>query len=386
MPRIALDNLVGPANRLRSVIADADETINFIVESTAPGDAKVPAYLRGTPGLVPFVILPTSHVRGLFEINGRVFAVGGAVFYEINADGTATAYGSVANDNQPVSMDSNGTAGFQVCIIAGGQGYIFSLSTNTLAQITDPDFPENARMVTYIGGYFVVMQGRGSRSFSWSTRFDGLDWDVLDVAEVSETAGAITGILRNHFELWIVGGSETEVYVLSGDPNNVFAPYQGVLIEIGTIARFSIQRVDNSLMWLTSDARGIGMVVRMDQFVPRKVSSFAVDYDLQQALTLALPYAIGLAFQMDGHIFYALMFRQDSDVDTELDHCWLYDLTMDRWTKWAHWNANTATWEPHRGSCYTTSVLFGVHLMGDRLSGAIYRMSFDITDEELVDP
>jgi hypothetical protein len=382
MPRISIP-FAGPANTLRSEIACPDEAINEVLESTAPGNAKTPTYSRNTPGLRVFCLLPTLPVRGIFAspVGGRVFAVAGATFYEIFAEGTFTALGSVANDTLPVSMDSNGSAGNQILIVSAGQGYIFNFATNTFSQITDPDFPSPARMVTFIGSYFVVLKGAGSRSFSWSAQEDGLSWDPLDVAEVSEASDNLNAVMRNHFELWMVGVSTSTVYVLTGDPTTVFAPYQGVLMELGTPARFTVQRIDNTLMWLTSDQRGMGMVVRMDQFVPRRISTFAVEWDIQQLSTAASPYTIGLAFQMEGHIFYALTFRDDDVIQGGIDHSWLYDVTMDRWTKWEHWNVNTATSEPNRAGCY--GFCFEQHLFGDRLTGAIYRGSFAFAEEQL---
>lgn len=377
MPRISIP-FAGPANTLRSIIACPDEAINEVLESTQPGSAKTAAYSRNTPGLKVYVTLEGGTVRGLFEINDSLYAVAGSVFYSIadNGDGTgtATALGSVSDDTRPVSMASNGTAGYQVLIASGGLGYIWNFQTNTFSQIIDPDFPLPCRMVDFLKGYFVALKGGGSRSFSWSALEDGLTWDVLDVTEVSNASDNITALIRNHAELWAIGFRTSEVFITTGDPTSVFAPYQDVVMEVGGLASFGVQRIDNTLMWVTQDDRGSCMVIRMDQFVPRRVSTFAVEWDLQQATTPT--DAVAFTAQMEGHIFYCLVFPRD------IDHAWLYDVTMDRWTKVAHWNANIASYEPYRPGCH--AFCYNTHLFGDRLTGAVYRGSFDITDEELV--
>jgi hypothetical protein len=80
---------------------------------------------------------------------------------------------------------------------------------------------------------------------------------------------------------------------------------------------------------------------------------------------------------MNGHLFYALI--QPQNLWT-----WLYDVTMDRWTKWSIWNPTTAQWMPHVAGSHMWC--FEKHLVGDRYSGAIYEMNMGFFTDEVVAP
>lgn len=375
MPRITVPGFVEASNTERSIQAQVGRTINLWIESTGPqgGDAKAPSYLQGTPGIQPFTLFPDQPIRGLFEINGRLYVVGGALFAEVFSDGSIGPTHAVTNDGQPASMASNGTAGNQVMIVSGGNGYIYNTATLTFSQITDPDFPNPCKMCDFIGGYFVALKGGGSRSFSWSALEDGLTWDPLDVAEVSEAADNLGALIRTHFTLLLLGGETSETWQLTGDPTTVFAPYQGVLIEHGIIAPFTIQRIDNTVIWMGSNTDGKCIIWRMDGYTPRRISTFGVEQQLNQQS--APTDARALVYQLNGHVIYELVLPRN-------DRSWSYDVTMDRWTEHNLWDVNAAVWLPHVIS--THEFTFDKHLVGDRFSGAIYEMSMAFTTDEVV--
>jgi hypothetical protein len=311
--------------------------------------------------------------RGQFNINGRAFAVAGALFFEYLSDYTTINENAVTNDDQPVSMASNGTAGNQVLIVSGGDGYILNTATNVFTQITDPDFPDHAKMVEFLNGYFIVLQGGGSRSCSWSNLEDGLVWDPLDVAERSSTADNLGALIRSHEELWLMGGQTTQCYINTGVASEIFAPITGVVIEHGVVGPFTVQRCDNTLIWYGSSVDGAGVVWRADGYTPRRISTFGVEQQLQQQDTPT--DARSFTYQMNGHFFYVLLLPRN-------DRTWLYDVTMDTWTEWNLWNSTDAVWEPHVVCSHIFE--FNTHLMQDRLSGAVYEVSMTYFDDEVV--
>lgn len=366
---------VGPSNLLRTVNEDADETINLYPTKTAPGTAKAPLVLVGTPGLRPWLTLPTSPLRGMFEMNGRAWAVSGGAYYELFDDATYGTGQPLANDGSPVSIVSNGSAGFQNFICSANLGYIADYTTNLLTLITAPGFPEFARIGEFMDGYFFALHGHGSRAFSWSALEDGLSWDALDIAERSEAADNLTTIVRNHRELWLPGGGTSEVWVDQGDALNPFAPLQGVFLEVGCTSPWSMVRIQNTVMWMGRSQAGAPGVWMADGFKPVKVSTDAVDIWLgrQTALTATIAWT----YRQDGHVFYVL-------IPLFADVSYVYDVTEGLWHKRAHWNPLTATWSPYRPGCcidFADKVL-----VGDRLTGTIYEMGGDIYDEELTSP
>jgi hypothetical protein len=376
MPRVSVPGFVDASNTERSIQAQVGRTINLFTESTQPGGgAKTDKYLQGTPGIHPLLVWPEQPIRGLFSINGRAFAVGGSLFGEFFADNTIGTTHTVTNDLQPVSFASNGSAGNQIIIASGGDGYIYNTDTNVFTAITDPDFPTPCRMVEFLNGYFLALKGGGSRSFSWSNLEDGLVWDPLDVAERSSTADNLGAMIRSHEEIWFMGGQTTQVYINTGVASEIWAPVSGVVLEFGVVGPFTVHRVDNTLVWLHSSVDGWGMMSRADGYTPQRISTFGQEQQIQMQ---DIPTdARSFTFQMNGHIFYALLIPRS-------DRTWLFDITMNMWTEWNIWDTTDAVWLPHVAGSHIFE--FGKHLVGDRLSGAIYEMSMDLHTDEIVAP
>ncbi len=367
-----LPGFVGPSHTLASPLADVERTINLFLERTEPGNAKVPAYLRGTPGVRPYVATVGDRIRGLFAQDGRTFVVAGTVLVEILADDSFNTYDGLADDGGPASLASNGTAGQQLFIVAGGSGYIFDLLTNTLSAALGADFPANARMGAFMDGYFLVLVF-GTRRFQISALEDGTSWDALDVAERSEGSDDIVTLIRNHREIWLMGTQTSEVWVDTGDPLFPFAPISGVFVETGSAAAFAAVRADNTLIWLDRDERGAGFVRQANGYTPVRISTYAVELALAQAPELSVAQAF--AEQTDGHLFYWLYVPG-------LATTWVYDVTEGLWHERAIWDATACVWIPHVACCH--AFVYGRHLVGDRQSGQVYHLSPAYLDDRIV--
>jgi hypothetical protein len=119
---------------------------------------------------------------------------------------------------------------------------------------------------------------------------------------------------------------------------------------------------------------GQGVVWRLNGYIPERVSTFAIETVLQRAETPT--DARAFAFQMRGHLYYVLLLPRN--VETAL----VYDVTMDRWHEWAHWNSQTCAWVPHVAGSHM--FVFNKHYVGDRVYGIVYELSQDFEDDELV--
>ena len=115
---------VGPSYVSESVNADCQDVMNWYPESIESGDGNSAAALYPTPGSNTFATIEGSSVRGEYEFNGRLFAVG-ANFNEINSLGGVTPYNFLPVDNNPVTMAANNANQLIVC--AGGQLWLFWL-------------------------------------------------------------------------------------------------------------------------------------------------------------------------------------------------------------------------------------------------------------------
>lgn len=368
---------IGASATVRSRNANAERTVNWYPE-VVPGTGKVRQYLVPTPGLEPFVVLGSGPVRALFAQDGRAFAVGGASFYELFAVGTSTWRGTVASDGRPATISSNGTNGNQLFITSGGLGYIYNLTTNVLSQIAAAGFPDPVAMGAFSDGYFLALQSQ-SNQFYVSTLYDGTQWDSLDVGQVSTVSDHVSALVESHRDIWLLGTQTSSVWSNVGDADFPYAPMPGVKIDQGTGAAYSVVGLDNSLFWLGQSVHGARVVWKANGYTPQRVSTHAVEFALAQARRV--DDAIGYGYQEDGHTFYVLYVPDLANVRT-WGTTWVYDVATDQWHERAIWDSVRMDWQPHLGRCHAFG--FGKHLVGDRLSPAIYDMRLGLSSDTQV--
>lgn len=375
----AFPQFVGPTYTAASPIADAERLVNWYperIDAKAKGQNEL--WYRPCPGTEAFTTLRDSPVRALFSLNGRVFAVAGANFFELLSNGGSRQWGTVVNSPAPATMCSNGDGGFQIFIVSGGSGYIFDLSTNGFSHI-DPGttaFPSIAVMGAFCDGYFLVLQAHSGK-FYISSLEDGDEWAALDVAQVSESSNRITSMLVDHRRVWLFGQQTTEGWYNSGYANFPFQPDQGAFLEQGIIAPYSASKIDNSLMWLGGNEHGVNICYRADGGSPKRISTHAVESRWSEYR--ATTNAIGWTYQEDGHPFYVLYFPTGPLTG---DHVtWVYDVSTDLWHERGLWDVNYAKYVPAAGRCHCFG--FGKHLVGDRSSGTVYVQSATLFGDQV---
>lgn len=358
----SLPGLVGPVGRVRVINLNAEDTINLYVEREDAGTPKNPTANYSRPVLQVFRGLAGAPVRGLFSQDDRCFAVAGNNFSEIFSNGSGVLYGTVASDQFPATFVSNGTAGHQIFLTSGGQGYVFDLNTNVLsAAITASGFPAGfAGMADYIDSYFLVLK-RDSIQFNYSALLDGTSWGGLQVINVSQSSDNVQALRVNHREIWLLGSKHTAVWEDVADGNNPFEPNTAVFIEQGIIAPYSVAQFDNTIVWMSGDERGARMIVKAQGYTPIRISTHAIEDYINR-----LPRvddAIAWTYQEAGHAFYVLYLPAAF-------HTLVYDASSQQWTKWSHWNPTQCRDYPYAGRCHT--YVWNRHLVGDRQSGTVY--------------
>ena len=276
-----------------------------------------------------------------------------------SSDLTATALGTVA-DNGPVCMADNGT---QIFIAANPEGYIYNTSTNVFAKITDPDFP-GAGTVGYLDGYFVFNEP-GSQKFWVTSLLDGTSVDPLDFASAEGAPDGLVGLIVDHREVWLLGTNSVEVWYDAGLLDFPLQRIQGAFNEIGCAAPYSIAKMDNGIFWLGKDARGQGIVYRANGYTGQRISTHAVEWQIQQYGTME--DAIAYTYQQDGHSFYVLIFPSANTT-------WVYDASTQAWHERAGWY--NGAWTRHRSNC---QVVFNNEvIVGDYEDSRIYAFDMDV--------
>lgn len=362
----------GPTNAAQSPTVDCERTVNLFPERRDAGDPKSGIWMYATPGLSVDVTAGDGPVVGAFQQNGRSFFISGLGFFERLAGGVVIDRGSVSSSSTPATICSNGSGGNQLLVVVGNYGYVFDLLTNTLAFITDPDFPQGfALMCAFIDGYGLVLQ-RGTGIFQWSASEDMTDWDALDFAEVSEvsdwTLSLAVDIDRKVLRL--MGGQNTSLWYDSGDPLQPFIPVPNALMSTGTAAAFGFCLLDDVVVWISASNNGARMAMEGSGTSGQRISSHAVEFAWSQYSTVE--DCIGWAMEYRGHSWAVFCFPTAGAT-------WVYDRSEKAWFEWLYWDATTGTFQQHLVRCHMYA--FDEHLGGSRLDGTLYAISGDFYDD-----
>ena len=351
--------ILGGTYVARSVNAADARMVNLFPEAIPEG-GKEPGFLNRAPGLKLLANMGDGPIRGLWQFGGYGYAVSGETLYKIDSIWRVTAIGTVAGSSGPVSMSDNGT---QLFIACNGPSFIYNSLTLAFAQITDPDFP-GAVTVGYLDGYFVFNEPNSQRL--WITQLlDGTSIDPLDFASAEGSPDGLVSILIDHREAWLFGTNSVEVWYDSGAADFPLTPVQGAFNEVGCIAAFSVAKLDNGIFWLGADARGKGIVYRANGYTAQRISTHAVEWQIQQYGNLS--DAIAYTYQQDGHSFYVLIFPSANTT-------WVFDVATSLWHERAAFINGSFT--RHRSNCQMA--FSGEIVVGDHELGNIYAFDLDV--------
>lgn len=359
-----LFNFVGPSYQYRSVNFDAQRAINLYPATSETGNSKGHFILCPTPGRIIFSNIPVQSIRGAYNTSDRGFIVSYNTLYEIFSDGTYTPRGTLETFSGNVSMSDNG---IQLIIVDGTTtgGWILDLTDNSYVQITDGDF-EGGVTVCFIGGYF-LLNVPNSGIYQWSALYDGTSWDGADTANAEGSPDNLIAVVTVHKQVFLIGGNTIEVIYNTGASPDPFASVQGVFIEYGTIAPFSVQQTANTIFWLGRDKSGANIVWMAEGYNPRRISTTAIEYYLSKYdITNATSYS----YQEDGHYF---IIWNIEGAPSSL----VYDVTQEQWHERAFWNTNAGMYQRDRANFHM--YIFGKHLITDYENGNVYDQSLSYT-------
>lgn len=363
-------NFIGGSSTTRSRVFDAQETINLYPEQSGSGTSKNIAMLIGTPGLALWKLLEGGGIRGMLRFSPTLaIVVAGANVYRVTSLGVATLLGTTFPRTTPVSMDSNGV---QVMLVTGPEGYVIDPVLGTFSQITDPAF-RGADRVVFVDGYF-AFNAPGTDEYQ-ITALNSTSLDALDIGTAEGSPDALVTVATNSRDLWLLGETSTELAQNTGNIDFPFERIQGVFIEHGCAAKYSVAKAmdptgASRLFWLAADERGQGIVVASGGYQVGRISTHAVEYSLGRLARI--DDAIGFTYQQEGHTFYVLTLPTGNVT-------WVYDLGTQLWHKRAWRSPLTGNLNRHRANC--VMAFAGQILVGDFELPRVYRWSLDVFDD-----
>jgi hypothetical protein len=215
-----------------------------------------------------------------------------------------------------------------------------------------------------LDGYFVFNEPNSQKM--WVTAFlDGTSIDPLEFQQTAASPDGLVAVISNFREVWAFGTNSIEVWSDTAALDFPLERIPGAFNELGCAAPYSIAKMDNSLFWLGRDRRGQGIVYRANGYAGQRVSTHAVEWQIQQYTDLS--DAVGYTYQQEGHSFYVLIFPTANTT-------WVYDASTQAWHERAGWINGAFT--RHRSNCqmaFNNKVV-----VGDFENGNIY--SFDLED------
>jgi hypothetical protein len=356
--------ILGSSYVARSVNAADNRMVNLFPE-VLPEGGQTAGFLNRAPGLRLLTTVGTGPIRALWthQTNGAdAYVVSGNQVYKLyNGDAyTAVLLGTITSNSGPVSIADNGTQLFFAC---NPDGFIYNESTDEFKQISDPDFP-GAVTVGYLDGYFVFNEPNSQKV--WVTELlDGTSIDPLGFASAEGSPDGLVSVNVNQREAWLFGTDTIEVWYDAGTVPFPLTRIQGAFNEVGCMAPFSVAKLDNTLFWLGTDARGYGVVYKAQGYTGRRVSTHAVEYAIQNYGNIS--DAIAYSYQQEGHAFYVITFPS-------ADRTWVYDAATTAWHERA--GLNNGEFVRHRSNCQMNYL--NQTIVGDYENGNLYAFDLDV--------
>lgn len=355
---------MGGSNTAQSFSVNAEKTVNLYPESRDKGTPKAQTWLYATPGLSAWQTIGGGPYRGSFNQDGRAFVISGTDFREVNADGTSTSRGTVAGGTDIGTIASNGDGGNQLLITVGFFGYVFNLTTNTLTQIADADFPQgSAAMCGFLDGYGIVIL-KNSATFQISALEDFTNWDALDIAQKSQTSDRLVNMTVDfdHKVVWLFGTQTVEIWWDSGAAAFPFEPVPNSIMNFGCGAGTAVVNSSGGMLWIVENSDGGRMLYAGPGGTPKRVSTHAVEAAWASYSNVSA--MVAYLYFWRGHEFC---------VFTHPSGTWVYDALENEWHEWLEWDQALGEFTPHLG--VTHMYAFERHLVGSRLDGTLYELS-----------
>lgn len=331
------------------------DCVNWIpVQIERPG-GRSDSQLRCAPGASVFCIPgPVQPVRGLHDVEGKLFAVVGTGLFQITPTGVAIPRGTIPGVRR-VSMTHNQITGGNELVIANGlSGYVYNTKTETLVQITDDGFP-GFKVCDYVDSYIVGVEPQGRFWFT-SDLAAATSYNTLDRTEAESQPDRIVGLIVSHREVFVLGERTGEFFRNTGAATGTFQRADGTEMEVGCASADSIAKLDNSVFWLGND----GSVYRLNGYQPVRIST----RPLEQAISRCnMTDAFAFTYEDRGHKIYYLTFPDGMT--------WGFDVSTGEWARRQsfgldRWRMNCVVrWNKQ-------------WIAGDFVNGKLYRLEWDM--------
>lgn len=337
---------IGPSYTLADRKSAVQRAVNlFLTQIEGDGEDRQ-LILRSAPGLVEYLDAGAT-IRNAYNADGRWFIVAGSTLYEI-VSGALVARGSVVSSSGYVGM-RHGTN--QLVVVNGSNGFVLNLGTNVFSPILSSGW-RGSYDVDHLDGYFVFV-APDTEQFYISAIDDASDLDALDFSSADTQPDNI--VVQRVFkrELYLFGTRSTEVWINSGGADFPLSRYNSTPIQVGIVGRRAQCIAADTLIFVGQTDRGHGYVYQMQGYQPVRISTQAVEEDLNaQAVDLSECHL--WTYHVEGNEFVGIE-------APGLETTWVWDASTRRWHERARWI--DGEWQPMalEGVVYRSAQHFAVY-------------------------
>lgn len=312
---------------------------NMYVEKDKSGQSPDKLVRIQRPGLVVDKTL-TGPVRALLNrvSSGARITVAGSRLYS-----GAQNVGAV----EGVGIAPVVATQFGVFIVGGTQAYHYDATLATIAMPDDAPDTGKVQDVDQLNNYAILLQPGGR--FYWIEPGEN-EVDPLNFATAESLPDGGVAVRRLGDEFWIFGGENIEVWQSTGDQNAPFQRAAGRNFERGCLYRDTVQRFDNTLVWVGDDAQ-----VYRAAAAPQVISEPGISERIRKAAGECSAWTFGV----EGHSFYVLRVPGQGS--------FAYDASTQLWSEFGSFGRTE--WLPYVG--YQDN---GVVYAGSSLNGTVWRV------------
>jgi hypothetical protein len=321
-------------------------------------------YFVKRPGLTTYATLPNGKpIDGLYWWDEALLliAVSNGNVYKIDTAQTVTLIASsiMASNVRPIFATIKIAGANRLAMTSGASVYYTDGSTATL--ISDAQAPTAATHIVSMDQYLVA--NTATDSILFSVVGDVLNWEALDFVTAERKPDAVVAIHTVGNELVFFGFRSIEFFY--NDGVTPFTRMPGGEVNMGTVAPYSIQYVDNQWIFMNENRQFVRMVNKTPEIISspidKEIQTFTAVADCTSDICL-----------VDGRSFYVAHFPTAGKT-------LVYDYRLGKWYRWGKWNTSLASYDRFLGNAFAYNTRQKVHYVGSRASdGLIYSMGSDI--------
>ncbi len=357
-------NFAVNAYQSRSRLLSSERTLNFDAEPSPLDSPFKAATIYNSPGFNQWLDFDVFNpAYGMQVMGDNLYVVIGLTLFKIDSSLTSTELGTLGTTPGRVMMTENGV---QVTILTeSGTSYYYNADTDTFAQITDGDY-QLASSVTTLDGY-TIFSKQNSGEFFISALRDTTTYSALDRATAEALSDNIVRVAVYNRQLYIFGTNSIEVWYNTGNVTFPFQRVDGVLVQRGLGAKWSVAQEVDGLYWLGEDKK----YYRIKNYLPEPISTYGLEYQISQ---LERTDDIFSYFYTEaGHKYYVT-------TSPTGDRTWKLDITTELWTEAGSLNADQT--QVGAWSAQYCAFFNGLNIVNGRMNGRLYSLDLNTYDED----